>query len=276
IKMGSINAADYFNIHDAGAIAPGRRADFIVTESLEEFKINKVFVKGVLVDKDNVSNKSDNEILSYPKVMNIKTADVDFSIPAKGGNNTRIRVIEAIADQVVTNEKICPSKQENGFLISDPEKDILKIAVVERYSGNARTGKGFVSGIGLKKGAIASSVAHDSHNIIVVGANDKDMNLAFEKVVTMKGGFAVALDNEIIESLDLPVAGLMSDKPLKEVNKSMEEILKVVHSLGSDLKDPFMTLGFLALPVIPQLKITDHGIVDVNKFKIVDLIVTDE
>ena len=276
IKMGSINAADYFNIHDAGAIAPGRRADFIVTENLNEFKIDQVFVKGTLVDKNNVSNTSDKEILSYPKVMNIKTTDVDFSIPAKHGNNTKIRVIEAIPDQVVTNEEICNPLVKNGFLISDPDKDILKIAVVERYSGNARTGKGFVKGINLKNGAIASSVAHDSHNIIVVGANDKDMIKAFEKVVDMKGGFAVALDDEIIESLSLPVAGLMSDKPLKEVEKMMEKIIKAVKSLGSELKDPFMTIGFLALPVIPQLKITDYGIVDVSKFEIVDLFVEDK
>ena len=148
--------------------------------------------------------------------------------------------------------------------------------MIEIYSCKSRTGKGFVKGINLKNGAIASSVAHDSHNIIVVGTNDKDMIKAFEKVVDMRGGFSVAEDGKIIESLDLPVAGLMSDKPLKEVNKSMEKILKAVHSLGSDLKDPFMTMGFLALPVIPLLKITDHGIVDVDKFEIVDLIVKDK
>ena len=272
IKMGSLNAADYFNIKDAGAIAPGRRADFIVTKDLKEFKIDKVFVKGVLVEGNDPSDNA-KEILSYPKVMNIKKELVDFSIPVENSNDIQIRVIEAIPDQVVTNEIICEPKQEKGFLISDPERDILKIAVVERYSGKAQTGKGFVSGIGMKKGAIASSVAHDSHNIIVVGVNDKDMIKAFEKVVDMEGGFAVSDNGVIVESLSLPVAGLMSDKPLKEVDKNMGKIIKKVQSLGSDLKDPFMTLGFLALPVIPQLKITDHGIVDVNKFEIVDLFV---
>jgi len=276
IKMGSINAADYFNIHDAGAIAPGRRADFIVTENLKEFKIKQVFVKGIPVDKGNAPDRNDKTKMSYPEVMNIKTTGVDFSISANGDNNTQIRVIEVIPDQVVTKEKIVIPKQENGFLVSDIGQDILKIAVVERYSGKARTGKGFVKGINLKKGAIASSVAHDSHNIIVVGTNDKDMIRAFEKVVDMKGGFSVAEDGKVIESLDLPVAGLMSDKSLKEVNKSMKKILKAVHSLGSDLKDPFMTMGFLTLPVIPLLKITDHGIVDVDKFEIVDLIVKDK
>ncbi|MCK5312833.1 MAG: adenine deaminase, partial [Desulfobacteraceae bacterium] len=143
IKMGSINAADYFNISDAGAIAPGRRADFIITEDLKEFKIDKVFVKGVLAGKAD-SSDNDKEILSYPKVMNVKKSLVDFSIPAENNDNTQIRVIEAIPDQVVTNEKICKPKQENSFLISDPARDILKIAVIERYSGNMRTGKGFV------------------------------------------------------------------------------------------------------------------------------------
>ncbi|MCP3901643.1 MAG: adenine deaminase [Desulfobacteraceae bacterium] len=274
IKMGTINPANYFNIHDVGAIAPGRRADFILTQNLEEFKVNKVFVKGVLVE-DREAIESDKAILSYPKVMNIKKDEVDFSIPSKS-SNIKIRVIEAIPDQVVTGEKIVTPKLENGFLIPDTERDILKIAVVERYSGKARTGKGFVKGINLKKGAIASSVAHDSHNIIVVGTNDRDMRIAFEKVVDMKGGFCVSKDGEILEFLDLPVAGLMSDRSLKEVDNDMKKILKAVRLLGSELKDPFMTLGFLGLPVIPNLKITDHGIVDVEKFEIVDLIVKDE
>jgi len=278
IKMGSINPADYFHINDAGAIAPGRRADFIVTRALKDFKIEKVFVKAKLV-KENHSPCHD---IVYPEVMNIQNKNIDFSIIAdKEGYNCnhsdlKIRVIQAVEDQVVTNEKICSPLVQNGFIISDPLRDILKIAVVERYSGKARMGKGFVTGIGLKKGAIASSVAHDSHNIIVVGVNDRDMARAFEKIIDMKGGFAISQDNAIIESLSLPVAGLMSDKPMKDVENNMTKIIKSVHSLGSKLKDPFMTLGFLALPVIPKLKITDHGIVDVERFEIVDLFVNDK
>ena len=274
IKMGSLNPANYFNIHDVGAIAPGRRADFIVMDNLKEFKVKQVFVKGVLVnDKGTAIKKNNIRKICHPSIMNIKKQDVDFSIAVKDKDDFQIRVIQAIPDQVVTREIIVIPKQENGFLVSDTERDILKIAVVERYSGNARTGKGFVTGINLKKGAIASSVAHDSHNIIVVGTNDIDMMCAFEKIVDMKGGFSVAKDAKILESLDLPVAGLMSDKSLKDVDNDMKRILKAVRLLGSDLTDPFMTLGFLALPVIPQLKITDHGIIDVNKFEIVDLFI---
>jgi adenine deaminase len=277
IKMGSLNAANYFNIYDVGAIAPGRRADFIVTEDLKEFKVKQVFAKGILVnDNGNDSDKIDIKQVSLPSIMNIKKEDVDFSIIAKHGMESKIRVIQAIPDQVVTKEKILVPKQKNGFLVSDTKRDILKIAVVDRYSGNARTGKGFVTGINLKKGAVATSIAHDSHNIILVGTNDIDMMCAFEKVVDMKGGFSVANDGKILEALALPVAGLMSDKSLKEVNKNMQKILKAAQSLGSDLTDPFMTIGFLALSVIPQLKITDHGIVDVNKFEIVDLFVKDQ
>jgi len=274
IRMGSINAADYFNINDAGAIAPGRRADFILTKDLNEFKIDKVFVKGIPVDNKSSQDQSKKK-LSYPGVMDINKNKVDFSISARGNENKRIRVIEVIPDQVVTKEKICTPLLENGLLIPDPLRDIIKIVVVEKYSGNARTGKGFVTGLNIKKGAVASSVAHDSHNIIVVGANDEDMALAFEKIVDMKGGFAVARDNQILESLNLPVAGLMSDKTIDEVDKQMKKITRAAKSLGSDFNDPFMALGFLCLPVIPQLKITDHGIVDVSKFEIVDLFVSD-
>jgi adenine deaminase len=274
IRMGSINAADYFNIKDAGAIAPGRRADFIVTEDLKEFKIDRVFVKGIPVENEN-SLKNDEKKLPYPKIMNIAKDKVDFSISARGNEKSKIRVIEAIPDQVLTNEKICSPLLENGFLVSDTVRDIIKIVVVERYSGNAGTGKGFVTGLNIKKGAVASSVAHDSHNIMVIGANDNDMKTAFEKIVDMKGGFAVAIDGEILESLSLPVAGLMSDQNLNEVDEQMRKIIGAARSLGTDLDDLFMAIGFLGLAVIPQLKITDHGIVDVSKFKIVGLFVPD-
>lgn len=284
IKMGTLNTADYFNILDAGAVAPGRRADFIIMDDLEEFKTGRVFVRGIPWDEYGLKrtgygqNSVRSGETSYPSVMNINKEDVDFSIPVKDSCNETclIRVIEAVEDQVVTGEKLCRLKPENGFLLPDIDQDILKIAVVERYSSNSGSAMGFVTGMGLKTGAIASSVAHDSHNIIIIGTNDRDIKKAFGKVVDMKGGFCVVRDNTIVEALALPVAGLMSDKSLKEIDAGMDKVLKAVCSLGSGLKDPFMTMGFLALPVIPHLKITDHGIVDVNKFKIVDLFVNND
>jgi adenine deaminase len=161
--------------------------------------------------------------------------------------------------------------EQQGFAVSDIERDILKIAVIERYTGNSNIGKGFVKGLGLVKGAIASSVAHDSHNIIVAGANDVDMIEAVKSVKDMGGGFSVVLESRIIARLALPVAGLMSEKSMETVRTKMQTLIAAAQEIGSSLKDPFMTLGFLALPVIPRLKITDKGLVDVEKFEIVDL-----
>jgi adenine deaminase len=144
---------------------------------------------------------------------------------------------------------------------------------VERYTGQARTGHGFVTGLGLQHGAIASSVAHDSHNIIVAGVSDADMRAAVSAVVAMGGGLAAACDNKIAASLPLPVAGLMSDQPVSTVRRQMDAMIEAATDLGSGLSDPFMTLGFLALPVIPELKLTDRGLVDVTRFEIVSLFV---
>ncbi|MBF0204017.1 MAG: hypothetical protein HQK67_06810 [Desulfamplus sp.] len=163
--------------------------------------------------------------------------------------------------------------EKNGYAISDINRDMLKIAVIERYSGKSGMAKGFVTGFGLSKGAIASTVAHDSHNIIVVGTNDNDMIFAVKAVKHMGGGFAVVCERKLLASLALPVAGLMSHEPLEQVNILMKKVVEAAQSLGSKLHDPFMTLGFLALPVIPSLKITDRGLVDVEKFQLVELFV---
>ncbi|OQY00640.1 MAG: adenine deaminase [Desulfobacteraceae bacterium 4572_130] len=271
IQMGTINTSDYFANKNIGAIAPGRRADFVVFKDLKDLKIEKVYAKGILAAEDytlslNSNLKSEN--IPYLETINIDINKINLKIVCK---SDKIRVIEVIPEQVITNHIIMGGFQKNGDLISNPEKDLLKIAVIERYSGKNKTGKGFVKGIGLLNGAIASSVAHDSHNIIVVGTNDNDMLQAVKKVFDMQGGFAVACDNKIIESLALPVAGLMAQQPMAELELSMEKIIKAVKDLGSPLKDPFMSLSFLSLPVIPALKITDKGLVDVEKFKIVDL-----
>ena len=156
-------------------------------------------------------------------------------------------------------------------VVSDITRDILKIAVVERHTGSGNIGKGFVRGFGLKKGALSSSVAHDSHNIIVVGTNDEDMKTAVEAVVKMGGGLAAACDNKICATLPLPIAGLMSQEPVYAVREKLEKLLEVARDFGTTLNDPFMVLSFLALPVIPELKITDKGLVDVNQFCIVPL-----
>jgi adenine deaminase len=157
--------------------------------------------------------------------------------------------------------------------VADVAGDVVKLAVVDRYTGQAHTGKGFVAGLGLNRGAIASSVAHDSHNIIVAGVDDADMRAAAAAVVKMKGGFAVVGDGNTLADLPLPVAGLMSDRPVAAVRRRMDAAIAAAGKLGCRLSDPFMTLGFLALPVIPDLKLTDQGLVDVTRFEVVPLFV---
>jgi adenine deaminase len=195
---------------------------------------------------------------------------IDLTVAAE---NKKIRVIEIETDQLITHERIEQATVENSQVVSDPSKDLLKIAVVERHSGSGNIGKGFVKGFGLKHGALASSVAHDSHNIVIVGTSDADMQAALKTVVDMGGGLAAVSNQKALARLALPLAGLMSLEPITTVRKQLDGLIKIAHRMGCTLPDPFMTLSFLALPVIPELKLTDKGLIDVNKFEVVPLFV---
>jgi adenine deaminase len=272
IRMGTINPADYFGLKDAGAIAPGRRADLVVFSDLADIRAERVFSMGRLVAENGrlLPEVPRPAPVAAPPCMNLDPRALDFSIRAAG---QRMRVIRAVADQVVTGCEIMDAAEKDGAAVADVTRDVIKLAVVERYSGQARIGKGFVTGLGLKRGAIASSVAHDSHNIIVAGAADVDMQAAVTAVVEMGGGLAAVADGKILAALPLPIAGLMSDQPMETVRRQLDEIIAAARALGTKLADPFMTLGFLALPVIPELKLTDKGLVDVNGFEMVPLFV---
>jgi adenine deaminase len=272
IRMGTINPADYFGIKDAGAIAPGRKANLVVFSDLADIRAEQVFYLGIQVaENGNLLPHVQRPVpVTVPPSMNLDPTHLDFSIPAAG---KRMRVIRAIADQVVTRCDIMDVTVNDGWAVADVARDVIKMAVVDRYTGQAHTGKGFVTGLGLEKGAIASSVAHDSHNIIVAGVNDTDMQLAVSAVVEMGGGFAAVCDGNVLTSLPLPVAGLMSDQPVETVRQQMDRMITAAKSLGASLSDPFMTLGFLALPVIPDLKLTDKGLVDVTRFEVVPLFI---
>ena len=180
-------------------------------------------------------------------------------------------MIEIVPDQIVTKRRVAAVSVKNGVVVSDTKRDILKLVVVERHHSSGNIGKGLVSGFGLKCGAIASSVAHDSHNIICVGVDDRSIFNACVEIVKIGGGLTVASGRKILGRLPLPIGGLMSDKALKQVNKELNKLNSTVKKLGCKLSDPFMQLSFLALPVIPELKLTDKGLVDVNKFKIVSM-----
>ncbi len=273
IQMGTINCARYFGIHDAGAIAPGRRADFVIFQDLKKLDIEKVYARGVLVAEKGVTlcpDAQSHDSSPCPAAMHVNMDTIDFSIPRKG---PRVRVIKAIAHQVVTGQETMDVLEKDGYAVADPERDMAKIAVIDRHSGKTGMATGFVTGLGILTGAIASSVAHDSHNIIVVGMDDQDMIRAVREVVNMGGGVSVVNAGRTLATVALPVAGLMSHAPMAQVHRDMEMAIETAQALGSPLSDPFMTLGFLALPVIPHLKITDKGLVDVDKFELVDLFV---
>ncbi|MGD9042859.1 MAG: adenine deaminase [Desulfobacterales bacterium] len=272
IQMATLNPAEYFKLDHLGAVAPGKQADLVIFSDLKKPVIEEVYCRGILTAKNGKisANIPVPPAADVPPSMHVALEKIDFTIPA---DKKQVRVIEIVPEQVITRQLIEEITVKNNQAVSDPSKDMLKMAVVERHNGTGNIGKGFVKGFGLKHGALASSVAHDSHNIIVVGTTDEDMRAALEAVVKMGGGLAAVADTRILAELALPVAGLMSLEPVQNVRDQLDRLIGVAHDMGTTLKDPFMTLSFLALPVIPELKLTDLGLVDVNKFEVVPLFV---
>jgi len=272
IQMATINPADYFRLDHLGAIAPGRQADFVIISDLSSLTVEQVYCRGINVAVNGEMQPDIEKPKPIPSrsSMNLNPAEVDFSIPVEG---RRLRVMDIVPDQLITRHSVDDISPADGLAVSDPSRDLLKIAVVERHQGSGNIGKAFVRGLRLKKGAIASSVAHDSHNIVVVGTSDDDMKAAVKTVVDMEGGLAAIVDDKPVATLPLPIAGLMSLEPLEKIRNRMDQLIEVSRDLGSSLKDPYMTLSFLALPVIPELKITDKGLIDVNQFKVVPLFI---
>ncbi len=275
LKMATLNTAEYFRLPRIGAVAPGYQADIVILNNLKEIKPVMVFRRGelVAVNGEFVAKKVKLDGMLRGSINVRWLRDNDFKIPAPPSPHSgkKIRVIEIVPHQIITKKKICRAKIENKMAVSDTKNDILKMVVVERHLASGNIGKGFVKGFGLKKGAIASSVAHDSHNIICVGVDDKSIFTACVGIVKMGGGLCVADGEKVLGHLPLPIAGLMTDKPLEKVVTELEKLVAVTNKLGCKLDDPFMTLSFLALPVIPELKLTDKGLVDVSKMKLVGL-----
>ncbi len=273
IQMATINTAEYFGLKNLGAILPGYFADFVIFDNFKRMNIKMVFKNGIMVSKDG--KVFDGIIKEYKEklrgTINVKWIEhEDFALKAEG---KKARVINVIPNEIITKMSVEEVKVDGGYVSSDTEKDILKIAVIERHMASGRIAKGLVRGFKLKKGAIASSISHDSHNIVVIGTHDGDMYQAAVGVVKMQGGIAAALNGQILESLPLPVAGLMSDRSAEFVKTKIKRLREVARYLGSELPDPFMAMSFLTLPPIPEIKITDRGIIDANKFKVVELFV---
>jgi len=272
IRMATLNAAEAFGLKDRGAIAPGRRADLVVTPSLEDFRAVQVFSGGTLVAQDGelfgawtLPQVDDTAVRGS---VHIDLETLSFHVPAEG---TKLRVIGLIPNQLVTEERILEAKIVDGAAVSDPSRDLIKLATVERHQGTGNVGLGFVQGMGLERGAIAGSVGHDCHNVTVAGVDDASMKAAVRAVKALGGGLVAVVGDAVLGSLPLPVGGLMSDQPVEVVQQQMDALLEQAKALGSPLHDPFMQLGFLALEVIPKLKLTDQGLVDVDKFDFVPL-----
>ncbi len=273
IQMASLNTAEYFKLSNLGAIAPGYKADMLVLKNLVDFEPEMVFKNGKLTAQ-NGKMLIDTDVLKTPPLrgsVNIKYLyHKDLQIKAK---TDTVKVINVIPKQLITartDEKI---KVVNNLAMHDVENDILKIAVIERHKATGNIGLGFVKGFGLKSGAIASTVAHDSHNMIVIGTNDEDMYYAAVELVKSQGGKIIVENSQTLAHLKLPVAGLMSDKTAEEVQKNIKELEQAAQKIGCKIEDPFMSMAFLSLSVIPELKITDKGLIDVNKFEVTDLFV---
>ncbi|WP_227765302.1 adenine deaminase [Zhaonella formicivorans] len=269
VQMASLNAAEYFGLKGRGAIAPGYRADLLVLDT-DTLEVEAVYKQGKLVAKNG------NALFAvrgeqYPEVMNtVHLAPLTpdkLQIPA---DSPTARVIELVPHKIVTRAALQEVPVQEGYYQTSSEKDILKMAVMERHKCKGNVGVALVKNFGLKKGAIASSVAHDSHNIVAIGKDDADIILAAEEIVKMQGGIAIACEGMILGSLPLPIGGLMSDRTLAEVRDKLGELHHLAAELGvKDGHDPFMTLAFMSLPVIPELKLTDLGLVDVAQFKVV-------
>ncbi len=273
IRMATLNAAEAFGLKDRGAIAPGRRADLVVTPSLEAFQAMKVFAGGVLVAEDGAPtevwpSRPEDENPAMRKSIHVDLDTLSFRIPAEGHT---LRVIGLIPDQLVTEARSIEATIVNGEAVADVGRDLVKLAVVERHHNTGNVGLGFVQGLGLKRGAIAGSVGHDCHNITVAGVDDAAMHSAVRAIKDLGGGLVAVNGDEVLGSVPLPIAGLMSNQPIDVVRAQMDTLLETTRALGSPLHDPFMHLGFLALEVIPKLKLTDQGLVDVEAFDFVPL-----
>ncbi len=270
IQIASLNAASYFGLRDLGAIAPGYRADIVVLDGLDSLKVVKVIKDGKLAAKEGHLTVPLSPA-SLLKGLSMKVGALDISSFEIKPKSAMVRVIGIIPNQIMTKSLSLPAKINNARIAADIDRDILKIAIVERHKATGNIGLGLVQGFGLKKGAMATSVAHDSHNIVTVGVLEEDMLTAVLKVKEMGGGLVVANEGQIKASLALPIAGLLSEKSMLEVADGIRQCTESAQDLGCDLKDPFMTLSFLSLPVIPELKLTDKGLVDVTKFQLVPL-----
>jgi adenine deaminase len=260
------SAARGFGLTDRGLIAPGFRADIVLLDDLADCRVGSVIRSGRLVGPESFEGRPMVQPVGLGSIkLDPVTPDV-FRVAAGGPSGP---VIGLIAGKILTEHLTASLPYRDGERHPDPEADILKVCVLSRHGTNRNVGRGFVKGFGLKRGALASSVGHDSHNVIVVGADDADMAAAVNRLIALQGGFVAVLDGNVTGELPLPLAGLISDRSFEEVEHQLTALRAAVRGMGCPLAEPFLQLAFLPLPVIPHLKITDMGLVDVDRFELI-------
>ena len=265
-RSASLSAAEAFGLNDRGLIAPGKRADLVVIDSLESCNAKMVFCAGKQVTKLAFDSR---KTIGDVGRLSVKAPTVLPSSFRATDNDEKTDVIGIIEGKIITNHLKETIPINNGDKAPDINRDLLRISVIERHGINGNIATGFVKGFEMKSGAIASTVAHDHHNIVTVGVDYDDIALAVNRLSEIEGGFVIADKGQILKEIPLPIAGLMSLKPFEIVQEELDELRKVAQGLGVTLEEPFLQLSFLALPVIPALKITDRGLIDVNKFEII-------
>ena len=287
IQMATLNPSILYKINNKGAIAPGFIADFVILDNLEEFKINSVYKKGILVVKNGALindlntesnlNSSNNNFTENSVKLSNKLTENDFIINLE--DKSILNVIEVIPNKLETIhhkvdiKSLTSIKDENtNYFKSSVKNDLIKIAVIERHKASYNIGLGILKGLGIKEGAIATTIAHDSHNLIVAGTNDKDMLFAAKELEKIHGGIIIVKNETVLASIQLEIAGLMTNRQYTEIENDLKKLHDTIKILAPNINfDPFLTLSFLSLPVIPDLKITDKGLFDVVKFKFIDI-----
>ena len=278
VQIATVNSAKHFRMEDEiGSITPGRLADIILVEDWHDVKPTVVIFEGKVV-AENGKLLEECKVEEYPDwlkhTVTLKhpiTADSFLAPSKKQEGSTKIHLIDLIPRQIINHHVIEEMQVKDGKIQVNVEKDILKLAVVERYGKNGNVGVGFVRGFELKKGALAYSMSHDHHNIVVVGTNDEDMALAVNEVARLNGGLSVACDGKILNSMELPIGGLMSEKPAEDVMAQLDILNADAKALGCGMDAPFMSLSFISLPTVPDLGLTDLGVVDVLVHKLIPL-----
>lgn len=279
IRMGTLNAAAYFGLHDMGAVAPGYKADLAVFDDLRTLNVKQVYKGGKLVAENGKMLHQKEKNTDWSTEIKERVFHSFHRVPItveelqlKETTGTHQRVIDMVAHELITKERIEEWKELPGVAPGvDISRDIVKLAAIERHKNTGHVGLGFLGKYGLKKGAVATSIGHDSHNLVIAGVTDEDMVLAGNRVIENGGGLAIALEGKVLADLPLPIGGLMADEPVEVVDEKLEHMKKLSVELGiSEDIDAFMTLAFISLPVIPKLKLNTYGVVDVEKHQVVE------